>query len=422
MSWEERLKKPEITTPDNKIYTFLYEDVSKSFVNKTSRYTFSGKDGAFVRNFGVGAIDIPMRMIFSGPNYDRVAKAFDKSAALPGSCTLNHPIYGIKTVVIESIAREDNLKTAANEAIFDVQMVETIVQDIPLSGAETFSGIFNDIISFVEDAGTIIEEAIYDVTNNNIFNLAKSRWNTVINTYSKTFDKIINATESLRETFDTTVSGIKGNIDTLLTKPQELGSAITNVFRIPAGSPVLAQTKNEAYYELIDDLQIPILDTGVDAKNQRLELQINLTGLLVGVCESNLLASEDGQSFVTRADAIDAAVQLIDTYNEVQEFLDNEQVVSETESLEERFVVSDLNTQNLIDIIKTTAGNLIMLSFSLQQERIIELQEDRNFIELCHELYGTTEDDFLEFFIKTNKFVNEEFIMIPKGREIKYYI
>ncbi len=422
MTWEDRLKKPEITTPDNKIYPFLYEDVSKSFVNKTSRYTFSDKGGAFVRNFGIGAIDIPIRMIFSGPDYDRIAKSFDASAALPGSCTLNHPIYGIKTVVIERIEREDNLKTAANEAVFNVQMVETIVQDIPLSDAETFSGIFNTIITFVEDAGTIMEEAIYNVTNNSVFNFAKARWDTVINTYSKSFDKIINATESLRETFDTTISGIKRNIDTLLTKPQELASAITNTFRIPAGSPDLAQTKNAVYYDLIDSLQVPILDTGVDAKNERLELQVHLTGLLVGVCESNLLASEDGQSFVTRADAIEAAVQLIDVYVEVQEFLDNEQVTSEDSDLEERFIVSDLNTQNLVNIIMTTAGNLIRLSFSLRQERIIVLQEERNFIDLSFELYGTTEDDILEFFINTNKIQDEEFIMIPKGREIRYYV
>lgn len=422
MTWEDRLKSPQITTPDGRTYSFFYEDVSKSFANKTSRYTFAEKAGAFVRNFGVGAIDIPMRMIFNGPDYDREAKRFDDSAKLAGTCTLTHPMYGIKTVVIESVRRMDNLKSAANEAIFEVMMVETIVQDILISDAENFSALLGSISKFVDDAGEIIEEAIYDVTNNSIFNFAKARWTSGLNIYTKAFDTIINSTDVLRETFDTTVAGIKDNIDTLLNKPDELASSVSNLFRVPAKAPVLAQTKNSAYYALIDELQVPVTGDGVDEKNKRLELQANLTGLLVTVCESNLLASEDGQSFVTRRDAIDAAVELLATFNEVQEFLDQEQVKSESSDLEERFIVSDLNTQNVVDIVKTTAGNLIRLSFSLKQERIIELQEDVNFIDLCYELYGTTEEETLDFFEKTNQIEDDEFILLPKGREIKYYI
>ena len=422
MAWEDRLKNAEITTPDGRLYPFLYEDVSRDAKNKTSPYTFSDKKGAFVKNFGVGIVRFPLRMFFNGPNYDLVAKKFDVSTGLPGNCELNHPMYGVITVVIESVRRQDNLQSAGNQAIFEVLMVETIVQDVPLSDGESRSSIFDRIADFVEDAGEVLDEAIYNVTNSDVFNFAKERWNNFLGAYRKTFDTITNKTDELRERFDTTLLGIQGNIDLLLNKPQELASAVSNAFRIPADSPELAQTKNRAYYGLIGDLQNAVLGTTVDSKNQRLEQQTQIVGLLVGVCESNLLASEDGQSFVTRTDAINAAVELLDAYRDAQEFLDNEQVSSEAADLEERFIVSDLNTQNLIDILKSTAGNLINLSFSLKQERIIELQKDRAFVDLCHELYGDTNPETLDFFEKTNAFADQEFILIPKGKEVRYYV
>jgi hypothetical protein len=196
--------------------------------------------------------------------------------------------------------------------------------------------------------------------------------------------------------------------------------------------------------------QQTISDTTQDSTNQRIEAQANLSALLGGLASANIYASSNsagsaqatntstqviapideevittistGIGFVTRTEAIQAGVALIERLQESQLYLDNQQALSIDSPLDTRFIVAPEITNELSEIVKGTVGNLIALSFQLRQERIIELQKDITFIELCYSLYGTTGNNTLDFFIYTNKLVDEEYIMIPKGREIRYYV
>ena len=50
------------------------------------------------------------------------------------------------------------------------------------------------------------------------------------------------------------------------------------------------------------------------------------------------------------------------------------------------------------------------------------LEKDRNYIELCGELYGNVGNDTLNFFINTNNLSGDEYFEIKKGRQVVYYI
>jgi hypothetical protein len=54
--------------------------------------------------------------------------------------------------------------------------------------------------------------------------------------------------------------------------------------------------------------------------------------------------------------------------------------------------------------------------------RTIILDRDRNFIELCAELYGTVDNYYLDRFISENDFSIDELEIIPMGREVSYYV
>jgi hypothetical protein len=60
------------------------------------------------------------------------------------------------------------------------------------------------------------------------------------------------------------------------------------------------------------------------------------------------------------------------------------------------------------------------VSFSLPMQKIITLNRDRQVIELCAELYGTT--DYLDEFIIENNFNINEIELLPMGKKVSYYV
>jgi hypothetical protein len=55
-------------------------------------------------------------------------------------------------------------------------------------------------------------------------------------------------------------------------------------------------------------------------------------------------------------------------------------------------------------------------------QRSITLNRDRNFIELCAELYGGVDNYYLDRFISENNLNIDELEIIPMGREVSYYV
>jgi hypothetical protein len=53
-------------------------------------------------------------------------------------------------------------------------------------------------------------------------------------------------------------------------------------------------------------------------------------------------------------------------------------------------------------------------------QKTITLDRDRQVIELCAELYGTT--DYVDDFIIENNFNIDEIELLPMGKKVSYYV
>jgi prophage DNA circulation protein len=443
MPWYDRLQPASITTPDGVRYDFLYEDVSKTEQNKISTYTFSDKAGALVQNFGRGIVSLPLTMYFAGPDYDITALEFDEAAAQAGICVLDHPIYGIRNVVIESFTRADRLKTEANQAVYTITITETISEEIVVSIVQVSSEVNAKINSLAALNGAILSVADYSLDLPAAFSSALSRWSNALDQYKSKFNDILSKSDDLRAAFDSAILSVEQSLDTLLLTPKDLFSAISQIVKIPARAFASIKAKVQGYAELLAlFIATPIANTDQDAKNQRLEAQGHTNALIGGVAAAYLYAAENsavsgsestvsdavldivdsGIGFVTRSEAIQSAVQIIDQYFQAQEYLDNEQQTSEDSPLGARFSCSPDTTQVLVEIVKRTAGNLINLSFRLKQERIIELQNETTFINFCFEYYGSTKLNIIDFFLATNDLEENDFLILPRGFEARYYV
>ncbi len=425
MSWKDRLREGAITLPNAERFIFELEDVEKEVNKKTNTFTFGDKDGALVQDFGLGAVSFPLSIFFSGDNYDLVADNFETSAAFPGTSLLEHPIYGNHDVVIESYTRTDRLKTAGNQVQFDLIMTETIVEAIPVSAAEgksTIVGNLNDLSDIQQAAFNVNYEAVSNLAT------AKNRITQFTKDFSSAFEGLIGVNQQISDAFDNNVNFINDNIDELLEDAPALAATIYSLVRIPARSTASVQSRVQAYIDTLGFQLIQIEGAGTDLFNQRTERQLSATASLAAMAESTLFAEND---LITKADATSLASDILEQYRLVQEYLDQEEFNALGDDLENRYAVNDGIAQSIKSITSATAGNLVRLSFSLKQERIIFTQNTDTIITLCQELYGGKVEDpiveglpitKLDFFIDTNVLTGDELILIPKDREIKYYI
>lgn len=423
--WIDRIKPAAITTVDQIRYEFLYEDVSKDVTFKTNKFTFGDKEGTLVQNFGLGEVGFPLQIIFSGTDHDQIANNFEASLRIVGSLFLEHPVYGNFDVVIESYTRSDPVKSAANQTIFDTVMTQTIIPAAPVSTAEGRSTIIADADQFIENSSEVFQpnyDALADKAT------SKTRILAEISSISNQFKSIIEDVQEINDAFIEAEDFITDNIDELLTDPPALASAIQTLIRIPSRSTANVSTRIAAYLTFLSDNQIVPEGFGADLFNQRLEKQMFTTSLLNSGAESALFANDD---FITKSDAIGAASDILDAYRQLQQYLDTEEQSALTDNLNIRYTIDNIIAGGIKSISSLTAGQLVQISFSLKQERIIILANEETLIPLVHRLYGGKIDDDvdvnvpiskIDFFIQTNELTPDEIVLLSPGREIKYYV
>ena len=153
MTWEGRLKQAAYITPSGNRITFDYEDVSMNVDKRTSAFEFPEVNGTYIQDNGHSGRRFPLNIFFWGSDYDLESNAFLDALLESGVGQLDHPIYGLRDVVpFGTIERIDNLKTAANQAIFQVLFWETTGIIYPTNQSDPATGALGAIEDFNEGA------------------------------------------------------------------------------------------------------------------------------------------------------------------------------------------------------------------------------------------------------------------------------
>lgn len=444
MPWQDRIQFAQITTPDGKAYQFDYRDLSSEGQNKTSVSQFQNETLPLVQNFGQGIYKVPMTIYFSGDDYDETASKFDVSIALPGNCTLEHPLYGVRTVVIESWRRSDALVTGANQAVYTLTITETLAPEQEVVVAQAVSEIQFEIDEAAVEIGEIAAAAGYDVRKPSILARAAARIRAALNNFKQAMSKILDKAAQVRAAVEAGIAFVEGSISTLLAVPAVLFGTIASLVKLPSQIATRISEKISGYGDLLDSfLGTVVSGTDTDSKNQRIEAQAFTAAYTNAIADSNLYAAEQsaataqiggtvddavieaiesGEGYITRSEATAAASALIDTLRDVQEKNDEEQRAAESATLDNRFAASDTQNQTLSRIVYGTAGTLISLAYQLRQEREVELSNEITPIEACFNFYNSTKPNTLDFFIWGNKLEGDEFFILPRGRVVKYYV
>lgn len=423
MAWEDRLRNGAYNSPSGIRVTFDYEDVSRDIDKKTIGFTFPDADGTFVQDMGRTGRRYPLMMFFWGDDYDISANAFEQALLERGVGKLEHPLYGVIDVVpFGTIKRRDDLKTASNQAIIEVEFWETLGLIYPSSQSDPASNVVSSVEEFNEASAfdfSILTNIVSTLDNINL----KNKYVILFDTAVSNLSLIANFPNSARNQFINIKTSIANNLETLFAIPETLGLQTILMIQTPAKirtsstlQPLQKDTSStKIAVNIRDRLSIYnnsandiLVDENIDAiefHTQDLYASAYLTGSIL--CVIN-------HTFATKKEALSSAEQILTQFDDLTTWRENN-----FDALKE--IDTGESYQKLQTAVALTAGFLVEISFTLKQERTIVIDRNRTIIDLCAEIYGSI-DDNLDFLINSNDLSGSEILELPRNRSILYYV
>ena len=410
MAWQDRIQELAYNSPSGIRFTSAYENVSKLVTKKTSAFNFPDADGTFVQDLGHTGHRYPLRFIFHGDDYDLQAKAFDAGLLEKGIGKLEHPIYGtINVVPFGEIKRRDDLKTAANQAIIEVTLWETIGLLYPTGQTDPADAVLVAIDEYNAAEAEQFEE-ILDTDSASTLATFKSGYQLLLDVSRNALKAVADVQDDVAQQFNAIFDSISAGIDTLVSDPLTLAFQTTQLLQTPALAAASIQARLDAYGNLVASLTGTVQEPGLDSENAN-SFQTN--DLYASTSVTGIIVSVVNNQFETKTEALAAAEALLDISEQLTTWRD-----ANYESLGQ--IDTGGAYQQYEQAVSLAAGFLVQISFSLKQERRVVLDRNRTIIDLAGELYGEV-DAQLDFLIQSNDLTGSEILELPAGKEIVYY-
>ena len=403
MSYLDRLRTARYTSPSGTEFTFEFNDLKRAGGKKTAVHEFPQQDEADVQDLGNAAVRFSIEAYLTGADYDINADSFWDALTEEGPAVLQHPRWGDLSVLPLTYIQGESFVDGMRRAIFTIDFVRVGDVEYPITTVQTEAALEQQLDDS-QDSGSDAFGNQFDPESAAETEGAKKSLTDMVNDFSDKISGITAVSENIAEEFSRKVSEFTSTIDTLILTPITMAQSLITLARLPGRTVTKIKAKVDGYGTLIDNLGNDA-DTEAEAATQFL---LYLAALL-GLSESTLVGD-----MTTREEAVSASETLRNAL---------ETAIIGIEGIEGNVsgYSAPVDIMALLrDILSQAAAMLLEKSFSLQTERRITLEGDRTPLDLIYELYGDI--DHLDEFIEQNRLQGDEIFMIPRGREVAYYV
>lgn len=444
MSWLDRLREAAYVSPGGTRIVFLYEDVSRTTPVRTAKFEFPGVNGSYVQQNGYGSRDYPIRALFTGPDHDLLATAYEAALLEPGIGKLEHPLYGSFNVIpCADITRNDALKTAANQTIIETTFCAGLVTVYPSAETDPQSEILAALEGFDLAAA---QQFASSMNLNGALNqaTAKATTTSLLKSVSAGLQGISDSVSSVNDAFRDLQAEVNEGMDVLIGQPLLLARQITNLITAPARALGGIESRLDAYGRLADSIFSSPAGRAAEAIASGTLLLTTRTRaandfhqadhFAMSAASGSLLAATadpigangnpvPGGNFQTKPQAIRAAATIAAQFADVVAWRDaGFAALGELAELGTYQIDTGESYQALQRAVALGTGFLVETSFSLAPERRIVIDRPRTIVDLAAELYRKVDNDTLDFLINTNDLTGSEILELPRGRSIAYYV
>jgi len=254
MAWQDRQKIAAYNSPSGVRLEFNYENVSKFFEKKTAAFEFPDADGTFVQDLGHTGRRYPFRVIFTGDNYDLEADQFEEMLFEQGQGKLEHPMYGeVDVVPFGKVTRRDDLKTAGNQAIYEIVFWETTGLIYPTPQLDPAIEVVLALDAFAAASAETFEQASNLETAGERATL-KGQYKALLGAASSGLQAIASTQDDVAQLFNSVSSSINQGIDVLIAEPLMLAFQTSILIQTPGRALTSITARLDAYKNLAESI------------------------------------------------------------------------------------------------------------------------------------------------------------------------
>jgi prophage DNA circulation protein len=402
------------------ISSFAYRDVSKSKEKLSTTYEFANTNQTYVQTLGSTMLRLPMEMIFIGDNYIADAEAAFNVLDSSNYGTLQHPAYGaIDVAIVGEIKKEDKILTGIGSSTITVTFYQSIKTAYPATSLDARGNILNKIKEANEAAASQASQAIniqdaVDEANwkTDILNGIKATKNTVAGIVDTT-QAISSEITAIQRSVESNINAIAGGAVDVVGNLLTIGKQIQIFTQLPARLEISIVDRANGFIDGLNSLLG--LDSKKDLvnntnKNKFANADLQATATIAGLAEATITNTE----FTTQTQAIEYVDVLLE---QTEQYITWRE--SQYTSLE--LVDDDYATyQQIQELANLTAGYLLELSFTLQQQKTFVCDKDYALPVIANKLYSSI--NFEQRIIADNNLQGDELFFVSKGKQIIYYV
>lgn len=407
MSWLDRLQPTiPMTSPEGNFFEPKWIGNERSKDKKLGLFNYPDVKGTIAQDLGVTSTKYPLTVYFDGENNDIISDDFFRAVDEKGLWTVQHPVVGGLALQLTSVGDGIQPVTSGNVRVFTCQFIEPISDNIVISTAELRNQITNSVAVLNDFASTSFLNRVSGALGN-----AKSSVNNAAKKVTAAIDSVLGPLKRLNDDINSAFDSITRSIESIITDitsfPGEFAGEIQNLIQLPGTIAVKTSQKLEIYANLI---------SGLSELDGDLKETFAVKDLVLSACIGALADIASNTDAQTRTDILSQLDLISDQFTLITTQLDSDQSKVVTNRIEDQYIpLEGSYPQNLL----TTAFAINFLlkgSLDLSIEKRFTLTEHKLPINITIEEYGT--DELLDFFNETNLLQNEEFILLPPGREI----
>lgn len=315
---------------------------------------------------------------------------YDEITVHPIRLRFDHRRYNVTTitgVVVETIADRFPRETADTELVLQLQKDEvdelaalTFEDQTETITASEINDISDSIEQIETNSNTILDEANQIEFRNRVLNAQRDLTN--VTTEPLQFLRTLQSTIN----FPSTVAvGVRARVDNLVETFERVVESLANVTGLSRNRKVYGESSGST------------------------------------IISALITASTTNRDIQTRGEIEDLIDVIVNAYERYLTVLDGFETTTQTQL---NSYAADPNTQNqLSQFMYFALSALIDISLDSQQEITVVNEADSNVIILTHRFYGLDDNDQnLDRFIETNNISLEELLLVPKDREVVYYV
>jgi prophage DNA circulation protein len=371
---------------------------------------------------------INLGIIFSGDNHDTESEVFERAFAELGHSKLQLP-YLERPIRVNAQTlnkKQDIVKDTAS-TIIEIEFIETRQNRALAPNEQNNKNALQDNINKKKQSNI-------DKFKEFIKKLPIDKIQNVIDAFTKNITKVANTISNI----------VTGDIEAILRDIQ------ANLLNNSLDGTILSQTSK------LIDIGFSVSSSAVFVTSLLENITKDITGITTNnnnnqdITNNATISKEDlitNDFFITETflSSCNNTLNLIQTLNTKKESRQIAETIQELHDNYRNYYEHRLNQLDLlfkdtfideIDInseIQTTVGYIIENSFNLKTEFNITLTEDTNLINLAYKYYreefknsqnnnANNQNNIMDYIIRTNHIIDEEFILLPKNRRITLYL